>query len=187
MRGLSRLLLVDGPSANMLGAPCGVGDRPRADAGCGLIPVARRHARVAPRHARREKRTAWRRAPARLVRTHGLASSDRYAPRVAGEELHQQGEDGVHRAKVWLEATTRITRAWAVYDETAVEKLAFPWPHRQQGYSSDLGGILFGGEFDNQFFLAECKQYKDAGDQGTHYDKPLRTELRDAPRSRAPR
>ena len=92
---------------------------------------------------------------------------------MAGEELHQQGEDGVHRAKVWLEATTRVTRAWAVYDETAVEKLTFPWPHGGQEYSYDLGGILFGGEFDNQFFLAECKQYKDAGDQGTHYDKFL--------------
>lgn len=92
---------------------------------------------------------------------------------MAGEQLHLQGKEGVHRAKVWLEATTRVTRAWAVYDETSVEKLTFSWPHGGQEFSYDLGGILFGGEFDNQFFLAECKQYKEASDQGTHYDKFL--------------
>ncbi|WP_236561137.1 hypothetical protein, partial [Streptomyces sp. F-3] len=31
------------------------------------------------------------------------------------------------------------------------------------------GGILSGGEFDNNLFMAECKKYASPGDQGTHY------------------
>ncbi len=74
---------------------------------------------------------------------------------------------------MWLEATTRVTKSWAVYDETSVSKLTFKWPHGGQQYSYDLGGLLFGGDFDNQFFLAESKKYKGSSDQGTHYDKFL--------------
>ncbi len=143
----------------------------------GGVSEARQFRRVRADNADPCWELAWTRAAVTCVDAprcyYAPRSSGRYAPDVAGEQLHIQGEDGVHRAKVWLEATTRVTKAWAVYDETAVGRLTFPWPHGGEPYSYDLGGILFGGEFDNQFFLAECKQYKDASDQGTHYDKFL--------------
>ena len=85
------------------------------------------------------------------------------------------GEDGVRRAKKWLDATTRVHSSWTVYDDVpeVVERLTFKWPQGDQDYSYDLGGEMYGGGFHKQFFLAECKLYKDASDQPNHYSKFL--------------
>lgn len=91
---------------------------------------------------------------------------------MAGEGLHKVGEDGVRRAKKWLDATTRVRSAWTVYDDAAVARLTFNWPHHTEDFSYDLGGILYGGEFDHQSFLAESKKYTGDG-QGKHFDKFL--------------
>lgn len=107
---------------------------------------------------------------------------------MAGEAQHKVGEGGVRRAKKWLDATTRVHSSWTVYDDAAVSRLTFDWPHHSKPFSFDLGGVLFGGDFDKQLFLAECKKYKDDGDQGQHYDKFLAQSyvtLRDAPRMAA--
>lgn len=90
-----------------------------------------------------------------------------------GEELHAIGADGTRRAKVWLDATTRVTASWTIYDERAVKKLRFDWPRPGfSPYSYDLGGILSGGEYENSFFVAECKKYS-TKNQGDHFDKFL--------------
>ncbi len=48
--------------------------------------------------------------------------------------------------------------------------MTFKWPTgKQTTFSLDLGGLLCGGEFDNDIFMAECKKYSLPGDQGTHY------------------
>lgn len=100
-----------------------------------------------------------------------------------GELLHKLGEAGARRAKVWLDATTRIRASWSVYDGVAVDRLTYPWPFGGRGYSYDLGGILFGGDLDQQSFLVECKKYTNPN-QGTHFDKFLAQSyvtLRDHP------
>lgn len=109
----------------------------------------------------------------------------RYPRGMAGEGQHKVGEGGVRRAKKWLEATTRVHSSWTVYDDRQVSRLTFEWPHHDKPFSYDLGGILFGGEFDKDLFLAECKKYKGDQDQGEHFDKFLAQSyvtLRDEPR-----
>ncbi|MGA4777623.1 hypothetical protein ACPCUX_03700 [Cellulosimicrobium sp. AB352] len=92
---------------------------------------------------------------------------------MVGEQSHQKGEDGVRRAKKWLDATTRVQASWTAYDDTASGKLEFVWPYGGNQYSYDLGGVLAGGDYHLQHFLAESKKYDDASDQGTHFDKFL--------------
>ncbi|MFJ1957706.1 hypothetical protein ACIOGT_31065 [Streptomyces microflavus] len=88
-----------------------------------------------------------------------------------GEAMHQKGADGARRAKRWLDSTTRVTKSWTNEDEVLASRLDFNWPNGdQQPYSFDVGGILSGGEFEGHFFVAECKNYKDSLDQGSHYD-----------------
>lgn len=104
---------------------------------------------------------------------------------MAGEGQHKVGEDGVRRAKKWLEATTRVHSSWTVYDDRQVSRLTFDWPHHAEPFSYDLGGILFGGEFDKDLFLAESKKYAGDQDQGKHFDKFLAQSyvaLRDEPK-----
>ncbi|WP_339155827.1 hypothetical protein [Actinomadura luteofluorescens] len=49
--------------------------------------------------------------------------------------------------------------------------MEFTWPHGDgQPFSFDVGGILSGGEFEGQFFVAECKHYSGDSDQGYHFD-----------------
>lgn len=85
-----------------------------------------------------------------------------------GEALHQAGAEGVKRAKRWLEATTRAHVYWEIPEANALSKLEFEWADGSK-FSFDLGGVLVGGPLANQLFLAECKKYKVAGDQGTHH------------------
>lgn len=86
--------------------------------------------------------------------------------------LHKIGEEGARRAKVWLDATTRVKSSWSAYDKGAPDRLTYPWPEGGQSYSYDLGGNFLGGDLENQFFLAECKKYS-TDQQGTHFDKFL--------------
>ncbi|MEU1290248.1 hypothetical protein [Kitasatospora sp. NPDC005856] len=87
-----------------------------------------------------------------------------------GEELHEVGADGARRAKEWLEATTRVKASWTNTDPKWSRRMTFKWPTgKQTPFSLDLGGLLCGGEFDNDIFMAECKKYASASDQGTHY------------------
>ncbi|MFJ7060028.1 hypothetical protein ACIQVA_20295 [Streptomyces microflavus] len=88
-----------------------------------------------------------------------------------GEAMHTKGADGARRAKRWLDSTTRVRSSWTNEDAVLASRLEFNWPHgEQQPYSFDVGGILSGGEFEGRFFVAECKNYDAASDQGTHYD-----------------
>ncbi|UUU32007.1 hypothetical protein JIX56_20015 [Streptomyces sp. CA-210063] len=87
-----------------------------------------------------------------------------------GEAMHQKGADGARRAKTWLDATTRVRMSWTNEDAVHASRLEFEWPFGGQPYSFDVGGMLCGGEFEGHFFVAECKNYADAADQGTHYD-----------------
>ncbi|SEO01262.1 hypothetical protein SAMN05216267_101587 [Actinacidiphila rubida] len=85
--------------------------------------------------------------------------------------MHIKGAEGARRAKQWLDATTRVRSSWTNEDSVMASRLEFNWPHgEQQPYSFDVGGILSGGEFEGHFFVAECKNYDSASDQGMHYD-----------------
>ncbi|WP_139338196.1 hypothetical protein [Micromonospora avicenniae] len=92
---------------------------------------------------------------------------------MVGEALHEIGRDGAIRAKKWLDATTRVKAAWLNTDPSGAQKLSFNWPASGNEFSFDIGGILRGGEFENQMFLAECKKYTTPGGQGTAYRRYL--------------
>lgn len=91
---------------------------------------------------------------------------------MTGEELHAMGADGLRRAKLWLEATTRAEVHWLNPDPAAVPKLNFDW-ETGGSFSFDVGGVLRGGEVDAKEFLAECKLYKAAQDQPQLYKEYL--------------
>jgi hypothetical protein len=93
---------------------------------------------------------------------------------VTGEETHDKGRDGALRAKRWLEATTRANVPWINPDPVAIPKLRFPWiDPDSEPFSFDLGGMLIGGDVANQEFLAESKNYTNAGHQNTMYNEYL--------------
>ena len=87
---------------------------------------------------------------------------------VSGEATHAKGADGARRAKSWLGATTRVNAHWVNPQPVAVRKLTFYWVDRTS-FSFDLGGVLIGGEYEAQEFLAVCKKYSKPQDQGTAY------------------
>lgn len=89
-----------------------------------------------------------------------------------GEAIQKLGEEGARRARLWLDATTRVRASWSVYDEFGVDRLKFPWPFGGKGFSYDLGGIFYGGDLDQQSFVVECKKYSNPN-QGGHFDKFL--------------
>ncbi len=86
-----------------------------------------------------------------------------------GEEAHQIGADGAARAKRWLDATTRVKSSWLNTDPAGAAKLDFAWPVTGRPFSFDIGGVLRGGEFENQMFVAEAKKYSGAHNQGEDY------------------
>jgi hypothetical protein len=92
---------------------------------------------------------------------------------MSGEETQAKGADGARRAKLWLDATTRVNVQWVNPDRVAIPKLSFNWADGGEPFSFDLGGILIGEELQGQEFLAECKKYATASDQNKHYDKYL--------------
>jgi hypothetical protein len=69
-----------------------------------------------------------------------------------------------------LERTTRADAPWVNPDQE--EKLTHFWADGTP-FSFDLGGLLRGGKFDGQEFVAEIKNYTTAGDQGTSYPEYL--------------
>ncbi|WP_433754657.1 hypothetical protein [Nocardia sp. CA-135398] len=88
-----------------------------------------------------------------------------------GETAHAKGADGTALAKKWLEHTTRAQVWWEQPNPNDVRKLTFARPGGS--FSFDMGGILSGGEFHNQFFHAEVKHYKDASNQRKMYREYL--------------
>lgn len=90
-----------------------------------------------------------------------------------GESLHDKGRDGARRAKRWLEATTRVTKAWLVTDPFIGWRCEFKWPHGGRPFTFDIGGILSGSDYEGTSFLAECKNYSGIGDQPAEYIKYL--------------
>lgn len=93
---------------------------------------------------------------------------------MSGEQAHDKGRDGALRAKRWLEATTRANVPWVNPDPVAVPKLTFPWADPGlEPFSFDIGGTLIGGGVANQEFLAESKNYANAGGQNNMYNEYL--------------
>ena len=82
---------------------------------------------------------------------------------MAGEEAHATGEDGLQRAKQWLDFTTRVYRTWTARDRIQGRLCHFEWPHAtglEKPFSFDLGGSFQGADLEGQSFLAEVKNYK---------------------------
>lgn len=86
-----------------------------------------------------------------------------------GEDAHARGFDGLHRAKQWLDRTTRVESSWTVKDSGLKELLGFEWPHGGSQFSFDLGGKLRGGDLDSQMFVAEVKNYQYESDLPAHF------------------
>ena len=91
---------------------------------------------------------------------------------MVGEQLHEIGREGAIRAKRWLDATTRVKASWLNTDPAGAAKLSFVWPASPQTFSFDIGGVLRGGEFENEMFMGECKKYT-TSNQGTAYREYL--------------
>ncbi|WP_309130346.1 hypothetical protein [Brevibacterium sp.] len=94
-------------------------------------------------------------------------------PPIPGDASPMKGEDGVRRAKQWLEATTRVVSSYTIKDPVGANRLSFDWPDNKHSYSYDLGGVLYGEPFHQTHFVAEVKMYETGSDQGAHYDKFL--------------
>lgn len=93
---------------------------------------------------------------------------------IVGEDAHLKGEDGVRRAKRWLEATMRVKTVWVNTGNDAVKrKLAYTWPVGGRPFSFDLGGIMRAGEFDGHMFSAEVKNYAEEYKQPELYRRFL--------------
>lgn len=87
-----------------------------------------------------------------------------------GEALHVAGEDGVRRAKNWLERTGRVDACWTAYDNKAMLTVQRPGGGER---SFDLGGVIKGGDLDGHVFYAEVKKYSEAGAQPDMYKQYL--------------
>ncbi len=92
------------------------------------------------------------------------------AAMAVGEQAQRTGEDGARRARRWLEATTRVGQSWTNEDAVVAGRLSFDWPHGGQPFSFDIGGVLKGEPYQHHLFVAGVKKYKEASDQGTHYN-----------------
>lgn len=88
---------------------------------------------------------------------------------MAGEDAQETGRDGLHRAKRWLEMTTRVDKCWTHFDQPLAELLEFSWPHATGSFSFDLGGTFRGGDLGGKSFVAEVKNYKAEGDLPVHF------------------
>ena len=86
---------------------------------------------------------------------------------MAGEEHHINGQDGVERARTWLEKTGRVSVQYTVYEVGAVPFLTFRNVNDAE-YSFDMCGNLYLDEGTTTFF-GEIKKYNDVGDQPAKY------------------
>lgn len=91
---------------------------------------------------------------------------------MAGELGPDRGREGLHRAKQWLDLTTRVDRSWAYDDHPLAEMVHFEWPYAEgqaKPFSFDLGGNFRGQPLDGQSFLAESKKYAYESDLPDHF------------------
>lgn len=90
---------------------------------------------------------------------------------VAGEEQHKAGEEGVYRAKRWLESTTRFDLRWTVYGGSAQTTATLL---DGSSVSYDVAGYLLDeGHQAGPRVFGEVKSYSNAGDQYAAYRKYL--------------
>lgn len=87
----------------------------------------------------------------------------------AGEDSQDQGRDGLHEAKRWLEMSTRVSQSWTHSDGAFAELLGFSWPHGGGTFTFDLGGVFRGDSLEGQSFVAEVKKYRKENDLSTHF------------------
>jgi hypothetical protein len=86
------------------------------------------------------------------------------------EEAHAKGEDGLQRAKQWLDLTSRVKGSWTQTDRPMSELLHFQWPYApKRPFSFDLGGNFRGDDLEDQSFVAEVKNYQRENDLPTQY------------------
>jgi hypothetical protein len=100
----------------------------------------------------------------------------RYCPYVpaTGEQPGEKGRAGVHKAKTWLDRTTRVESSYTAYDTTpSVDLLTFSCPGTGGTASFDIGGVFRGEELEKQPFLAEVKFYGPNSDQYPEFKKFL--------------
>ncbi len=91
-----------------------------------------------------------------------------------GEQIQEKGRNGVHRAKLWLERTTRVGHSWTAYDSVpSVDLLKFTCPGNGASAGFDIGGTLRGENLEGQAFLAEVKDYGPNSDQYPEFKKFL--------------
>lgn len=84
------------------------------------------------------------------------------------EDTQEAGRKGAYRAKLWLEATTRVEVPWVVYENSA--HLRFRRPDGSEK-RFDLGGHFRGR--DTRPFFAEVKNYRTEGSQAADYIRYL--------------
>lgn len=83
-----------------------------------------------------------------------------------GESNHETGREGVRKAKLWLDGTTRANVLWTVYDgESFANKLSVKWANGNGEASFDLFGVFLEGDINKQPFYAEVKNHNFAGSQ----------------------
>jgi hypothetical protein len=77
-----------------------------------------------------------------------------------GEQTQEKGRRGVHRAKVWLERSTRVEYSYTAYDSIpSIDLLKFTCPGTGRSAGFDIGGVFRGEELKDKAFLAEVKDY----------------------------
>lgn len=98
--------------------------------------------------------------------------------KVGAEETHVIGAEGAKRIRTWLDSTYRFSIRQSIYD---LDQNGMPYtkmrvPQLREGSFErfDLWGQVLDekGRPGNQLFV-ECKEYSDAGKQGTLYDEYL--------------
>ncbi len=86
---------------------------------------------------------------------------------MAGETAHGIGQDGVERARTWLEKTGRVHVNFTVYEVGATSFLTFPDATGSE-FSFDMCGLL-NLEEGKATFYGEVKKYSDVGLQPAEY------------------
>ena len=90
---------------------------------------------------------------------------------MAGETLHAIGQDGVERAKAWLEKTGRVEVNYTVYEVGAAPFLTFSGMDGAE-YTFDMCGLL-NLDAGKASFYGEVKKYTGVGAQAAEYSEYL--------------
>ena len=90
---------------------------------------------------------------------------------MAGEIAHGVGQDGVERARTWLEKTGRVDVNFTVYEVGAARFLTFPTITGGE-FSFDMTGLLRLDE-GKAMFYGEVKKYSGVGLQPQEYTEYL--------------